>query len=235
MRDRFRGQLSYANVMATLAMFLTFGGGAYAASGGFVSGGGVINGCVPKHGGPLQVLPAGKRCAKGKLPLVFNQRGPQGPVGATGVAGPAGPAGANGTNGTNGAPGPTASAYSTLTSAVSLASSQNLVPVLTTTITTTFPARIVANGSFDVGRTSGAGNVRCVLDIAPSPFSSFTHITNEIGTWFDGTAVGQFEVTLPLTGAAVEPAGTYEIQAQCQTGSNGYVYYGDLTAVATAQ
>jgi hypothetical protein len=77
--------------------------------------------------------------------------------------------------------------------------------------------------------------VRCLLKIAPSPFSSFTSISNEDTSYFDGTAVGPFEVTLPVTGAALEPAGTYEVQAQCQTGSNAFVYYGDLTAVAAAQ
>ena len=235
MLDRLRNHLTYANVMATLAVFVTLGGGAYAATGSLLSSGGMVNGCVPKRGGSLVVVPAGRRCPRGQLPLRFNQRGPKGPAGQTGRSGPAGANGTNGTNGTNGVPGPTASAYSTSTTAVSLASAQSLVPVLTTTITTSFPARIVANGAFDVGRTSGNGDVRCVLKIAPSPFSSFTSISNEDTAYFDGTAVGPFEVTLPVTGAAVEPAGTYEIQAQCETGSNAYVYDGDLTAVAAAQ
>ncbi|HYB27097.1 MAG TPA: hypothetical protein VEF89_10830 [Solirubrobacteraceae bacterium] len=71
--------------------------------------------------------------------------------------------------------------------------------------------------------------------IAPSPLSSFTSISTEDTSYFDGTSVGSFEVTLPVTGAAVEPARTYQAQAGCQTGSSADVYSGDLTAVAAAQ
>jgi hypothetical protein len=112
--------LSYANVMATIAVFLALGGGAFAATTGFQAKDGTIHGCVSKRTHVLTVIKAGKRCARGHVALAFNAKGlpgAGGPAGATGPAGPAGPAGArgakgdagdrgragmNGTNGTNG-------------------------------------------------------------------------------------------------------------------------------------
>jgi hypothetical protein len=112
--------LSYANVMATIAVFLALGGGAFAATTGLISKAGTIHGCVSTHSHVLTVLKPGKRCGRGHVALAFNAKGvpgARGPAGATGPAGPAGPAGArgakgdagdrgrtgtNGTNGTNG-------------------------------------------------------------------------------------------------------------------------------------
>jgi hypothetical protein len=112
--------LSYANVMATVAVFLALGGGAFAATTGLTAKNGTIHGCVSQHSHVLTVLKAGTRCARGHVALAFNAKGvpgARGPAGATGSAGPAGPAGprgakgdtgdrgragTNGTNGTNG-------------------------------------------------------------------------------------------------------------------------------------
>jgi hypothetical protein len=96
-------RLTYANVMSTVAVFIALGGGAYAASSGFVSSGGAIHGCVTKHGGALKVVRTGSRCPKGARSLIFDVRGARGLPGARG---PAGPAGAPGTPGHDGAPGP---------------------------------------------------------------------------------------------------------------------------------
>lgn len=86
-----RKHLSYANLMATLAVFVALGGGAYGAvSGSFVAGNGAIKGCVPKKGGALRVVKAGERCPKGTAVLSFNQRGQTGQTGPQGVPGPAG-------------------------------------------------------------------------------------------------------------------------------------------------
>ncbi|HEY1594694.1 MAG TPA: hypothetical protein VGF74_04805 [Thermoleophilaceae bacterium] len=85
---RARAHLTYANVMATIAVFIALGGGAYAASGGFASSTGVVHGCVGRQGA-LSVVRAHKRCPKGTKRLTFNQRGQ---AGANGTPGPPGPA-----------------------------------------------------------------------------------------------------------------------------------------------
>jgi len=109
-----RSRLTFANVAASLALFLALGGGAYAAtSNALVGSGGVIHGCVLKDG-TLSVVSAGKKCPKHTSTLVFDQKGPQGSAGATGVAGAPGAAGAGGAagaTGATGAAGPGATSY----------------------------------------------------------------------------------------------------------------------------
>ena len=114
---RIVGSLSYANVIATVALFFALGGGAFAATGGLKSKTAVIHGCVSKSSHVLRVLKAGSRCGKRSVTLNFNAKGvagvagppglggPQGPAGPQGLAGPQGPAGQRGPAGTNGQPG----------------------------------------------------------------------------------------------------------------------------------
>src|SRR3954452_16769466 len=94
-KDGVRAHLSFANVTSSLALFIALGGGAYAASGGFVAKNGTIRLCVGKHA-TLTVAKAGKRCKRHTRALVINQRGRGGSVGAVGSAGPPGAAGPQG-------------------------------------------------------------------------------------------------------------------------------------------
>jgi len=93
---------AYANVVSSLALFLALGGGAFAATGGFVGSNGTVHTCIGKHGA-LTVVKSGKRCPKGTTSLVLLQNGRPGTPGANGTNGTSG---ANGTNGSNGAQGP---------------------------------------------------------------------------------------------------------------------------------
>ena len=93
--------LTYANVISTLALFLAIGGGAWAASGGFVSSKGTVNSCVPRRGGVLRVVRQGAHCKRGYTGLALAHgpvtvKGPAGPKGPEGPAGPTGPAGPGG-------------------------------------------------------------------------------------------------------------------------------------------
>jgi hypothetical protein len=72
-----RAGLTYANVMATVAVFLALGGGALAAT-SLIGSDGKIRGCVSKSGA-LRVLKPGKHCGKGTTKITWNQTGPQGP------------------------------------------------------------------------------------------------------------------------------------------------------------
>jgi hypothetical protein len=103
MRLRISSRLSYANVMATIAVFLALGGGAYAAA------------TLPRHSvGGDQLKPGAVGSAqvrdhsllsqdfkRGQLPS--GARGDAGPAGRTG---PAGPQGQKGDQGSKGDPGP---------------------------------------------------------------------------------------------------------------------------------
>jgi hypothetical protein len=114
-----RGKLTYANVIATLALFLVLGGGAYAAArlpknsvgteqirNGAVSGAKIrsdaITGGKVKNGTLLA-----QDFASGQLPAgPVGPNGPTGPAGKTGKAGPMGEAGPTGERGPAGEKGP---------------------------------------------------------------------------------------------------------------------------------
>ena len=107
---RIRAAFSYANVMATVAVFLALGGGAYALS-GVPDRNGVFHGCVNSRTGSLRIVKAASACHKartitrggrrvripGEQAIAWNQQGRPGVNGVNGVNG------TNGTNGTNGA------------------------------------------------------------------------------------------------------------------------------------
>lgn len=100
MAERFRRHLSYANVMATVAVFLVLGGSAYAAA------------TLPKNSvGSKQLRKSAVTSSKIRANAVTSSKVadgsllksdfaagqlPAGPTGATGPTGPAGPTGATG-------------------------------------------------------------------------------------------------------------------------------------------
>jgi hypothetical protein len=105
---RFRNSVSYANVMATVAVFVALGGGAYAAirlpknsvgtrqiKNGAVNSTKVKNGSLLSSDFKVGQLPAGGLGPQGP-------RGDSGPQGLTGDSGPAGPKGDTGAAGAQG-------------------------------------------------------------------------------------------------------------------------------------
>jgi len=105
MTKRLRDRLSYANVMATGAMFIALGGSAWASgvraspSSANAPAGGSIHACVRNADGSVRIVSSAGRCTRGEHSLTWNLSGPRGHVGATGSAGlqgapgPQGPAG----------------------------------------------------------------------------------------------------------------------------------------------
>jgi hypothetical protein len=90
-----RSRLTFANVASALALFISLGGGAYAASAGLVGSDSTIRACVAKNGS-VRVLTAKRACTKRETAIAWNRRGPVGQTGAAGPAGERGPAGADG-------------------------------------------------------------------------------------------------------------------------------------------
>jgi hypothetical protein len=97
-----RPKLSYANVVATLALFIALGGASYAAI------------KLPKNSVGAKQLKRGAvtppKLSKSAFDLLHGQPGNQGPEGKQGPPGASGTDGTDGTNGTNGSNG-TARAY----------------------------------------------------------------------------------------------------------------------------
>lgn len=104
---RIASSLSYANVMATVALFAALGGSAWAATGGLKSSNGVIHGCVSKRSHVLSVVTGRRQCGRGSTALPFNAKGVQGAAGVAGPHGQPGPQGPRGVPGKNGADGAT--------------------------------------------------------------------------------------------------------------------------------
>src|SRR3954465_9040865 len=99
MVTKITNHLSYANVMATLAVFMVLGGGAYAATKlpkNSVTTVQVKNGSLVKRDSKGGRLPAGLPGAKGEI-------GPQGIQGLPGTNGTDGTNGKDGINGLKGA------------------------------------------------------------------------------------------------------------------------------------
>jgi hypothetical protein len=115
---RFPGRLTYSNVMATIAVFVALGGGAYAAISSIPGPDGVIHGCYSKKNGVLRLVAAGKRCSRRELAIAFNQtgraglRGSRGSTGSRGATGATGATGGKGEQGTQGPAGPGATSVS---------------------------------------------------------------------------------------------------------------------------
>jgi hypothetical protein len=105
-----RKRLSYANVMATIAVFAAIGGGAVAAVRSIPGPDGVIHACYKAKTGGVRVVASGKKCHKRERALTWNQQGVQGPQGLQGALGPQGLQGERGTDGQAGQPG-SAAAY----------------------------------------------------------------------------------------------------------------------------
>lgn len=101
-----RSRLTYANVVATGALFLALGGGAYALS-GIPDRSGVYHGCTDPKTGALRVVKRASSCRKtrtlrrhgrrvrvlGESAIAWSQQGPRGLQGVQGVQGATGPAG----------------------------------------------------------------------------------------------------------------------------------------------
>jgi hypothetical protein len=138
---RFRPRLTYANVMSTLAVFVTLGGGAYAAVSSIPGRDGVIHGCYHKGRGNLRLVPAHKKCAKSEKAIAFNQKGPQGLPGARGVRGfqgfrgIVGSPGAPGAAGAKGEQGPTGPGASTFTATLAQESGPSTLVTLANGVT----------------------------------------------------------------------------------------------------
>jgi hypothetical protein len=116
MRHWIRAHATYANVTATAALFIALGGGAYAATGNpFAGSGGQLHGCVPKHGGLLRIVKAGKHCPRGTVGLRLDQIGPTGASGPKGPQGSQGAQGAAGSRGATGATGPSNAYFASTT------------------------------------------------------------------------------------------------------------------------
>src|SRR6476661_7107250 len=163
-------RLTYANVMATGAMFVALGGGAFALS-GIPDRGGVYHGCVDPKTSGLGVVKAASLCRKtktvargrrhvripGESPIAWNQAGPRGLQGLQGLRGLQGNTGAKGDKGDQGPVGPSQGFAAGQTSGSVPSSTPDSSAIMQTTATTSTSGRlfVFARGSINVKCTNG--------------------------------------------------------------------------------
>jgi hypothetical protein len=97
--NRIRARLCYANVAATLALFISLGGGSAYAITSIIGPDGVIHGCYQNKKGTLRIVKAGAKCLKSEKAIAWNQKGSAGRPGLQGAKGDTGATGAQGAQG----------------------------------------------------------------------------------------------------------------------------------------
>jgi hypothetical protein len=193
-----RNRLTYANVMATLALFIALGGTSIAAvtlTRGSVKGKHIARNAVTspkvKNGSLLSADFAPGQLPKGDQ----GERGPkgdQGEPGQNGAPGQSGAPGQNGTNGTNGAPG-TARAYAVVTG--TCAGSPTEFCTLSQSKNVAYAAR-VATGRYCVG-------VNGITPATGVALLTLRHVVGDI-IWVNNSACdsSEFEIITAFGGNA---------------------------------
>jgi hypothetical protein len=215
-----RRHVTYANVMATIAVFAVFGGGALALGAGYLGRGGVVHGCVLKKTGALRVVKPGKRCRRGEAVIDWNHQGPPGVRGAIGIGsqGSKGDQGAPGGQGAPGAQGPAGVTTAFQTQAGEFPSSPVPVPYS--------PATSVASLTLPAGNymatVTGDGRQGSGSDLTRANWTCALHVNGGSPIAVDDfdTFAGGLRVTVALNGEVSIPAGGGTLALYCLLQAN---------------
>jgi hypothetical protein len=206
---------SHSTAVAYLALFAALGGTAYAAV--TVTGKNIKNGTITGKDVKNRSLGTKKLSAKA-LGSLTGKQGPAGPQGVPGATGPMG------SQGPQGPPGPTASSSVRKEPATGTAlnPSATVIDLASVNdsgdrqITTTFAGRIMATGhaiAYNASAVSGEFRCQLLISDGTGPNNGLTPMSSRgVSTTQAVSGVGQ---TQTLTGAAVKPPGTYNVQMTC--------------------
>jgi hypothetical protein len=198
-----RKHLSYANIVATLALLFAMSGSALAA----------------KH----YLINSTKQINPKVLKSLTGKTGKPGAAGPSGSQGPAGSPGLSGPEGPKGNPGPTASAYAQDQNGfVFVDSSTDTVAVQLTAngaapLTVSFPARLYVNGVVRLRNNTGAGNTDqsgCRPQIAPVG-GTFADAGPEMLGLTNGFNTFNDEATVSVIGETDVTPGSYDARIVC--------------------
>jgi hypothetical protein len=184
MSSRFP-RVTYAKVMATVAVVGALGAGSVAA-GAIGAGSPVIRACANKRTGALRLLGTRGKCSKSERSVAWNQTGPQGAPGNDGTNGTNGANGTNGTNGMNGS----AVAYAHVLSngALDTANSKNVAATGKPGATGLVCLRVsvpvsTMTATVDAGNSAGGGGGSASGALAGQDPSSFLTTDCPAGSW----------------------------------------------------
>jgi hypothetical protein len=210
-------RLGYANIIATLALFLALGGGAWAVSRASST---QIRACE-SHSGSLRVIRHGT-CRRTEHLLSWNTVGPHGPAGQTGPQGPQGPAGSNGQNGAAG----TLSAYEAQrTSVFDITTTGSFMTVATLSNLPAGSYAISAHAVVDNHTdTMDTGQVTCELVAGADSDSSYTYLLG-------GTDAMNLPMSVTHTFSA---PGSAVVECEKQLAHSAFVQNVDIVATQVA-
>lgn len=202
--SRIRSRLSYANVVASLALFVALGGSSYAAV--------KITGKQVKDGSLTGAdIRNGSIAVRDLKPGAADQPGPQGPQGAQGIQGPQGVAGDPAS-----------------VPAYAATAGRTVFGYPDFTLTKTLPAgTYVLNASVDIqgyGSTSGYMGGISVVDCWIPGFKTASYYLSPNGTY-----VAQME-SLSLNSTVVHPGGALSLRCE-RSWNDAVVLDASLTAV----
>ena len=213
MVQRFVGHLTYANVVATAALFVALGGGAYAAF------------RVPRNSvGTAQIknnAVTPRKVRNGSLTLKDFAPGQvtqlKGAPGAPGATGATGPMGQQGPKGDTGAPGLSQGFGTAVAAGAAVNANPNSGAILQATFVTTSPGRLVVTMRGQITVTcTGSGEIDGGLYVdASHGLAGSGQVLASNGTSFSGE-VNDFGITTQLGPGSH----TVSYQAACAVGSN---------------
>jgi hypothetical protein len=214
--------MRYANITSSLALFIALGGTGYAAL------------KLPKNSVHAKQIATGavgspevKNHSLKPVDFATLPQGPQGPKGDTGAPG------------RDATQVVLATASDSTATDVSIGSTNSIVDShqLQTAITTSAPARIVAQAAITLKSTATTGkdaSCRLSLDDPPPAVKTGTLISQVISARLPGTTTEH--TSLAVAGRSAHlPAGTYYVTLHCLSDETGATFdAGDLTALAVA-
>jgi hypothetical protein len=252
MLRRLSGRFTYANVVASLALFLALGGGAYAAvrlPSNSVGTNQIKKAAVTQS----KIAPSALKFLKGAtgpkgdagISGVPGAQGAQGPKGDAGVPGAQGAQGPKGDQGAQGPAGPTAAAwahssggngvdtntYSPIIDLVSVPGT-GLSEAHSGAISVPFNARLIANASFAIDSlASGSATIRCKLVLNPGAGAQDFYSGEPI------RLAPTAQENASIADGIDVPPGTYNVAVSCYSfGVAGFTAQGQsLTVVAVAR
>jgi hypothetical protein len=188
---RLLSQLTYANVISTMALILALGGAtAFAASGGGSSPA-KLKLCAAKKGGDLRLLSGAGSCKPSEQALTVDSRGTEG------VAGAAGPAGAPGERGPQGERGPAGPSLASPDGRFTVVATNAGIVLAGPNGATTFDGeKILSDGDLEIAApqklTLANGTALDITSGVTTTFTTGVNFTQIVGGAYDQTVGGGY-------------------------------------------